>query len=234
MTMRAIILAGGRGTRLAPYTTVIPKPLMPVGGMPILEILIRQLARDGVKHVTICLGHGGKIIKVYFADADLGVDINFTEEVEPLGTMGPLRLIGDLPDDFLVLNGDLLTDLSFASLFSRHCDARSLFSIGAFRREVVTDFGVLEIGEDGALTGFQEKPRLPYTVSMGIYAANRSIIDLIPAGEPFGFDQLVLKLLEIDRRPAVFPHEGLWLDLGRAEDFVTAQHIFEEKRESFL
>lgn len=232
--MRAIILAGGRGTRLAPYTTVMPKPLMPVGGMPILEILIRQLVPDGVKRVTICLGHGGKIIKVYFADAEFGVEIDYTEEVEPLGTMGPLRLIDDLPEDFLVLNGDLLTDVSFSGLFSRHLDARSDFSISAFRREIATDFGVLHTGENGTLMAFQEKPRLPYTVSMGIYVLNRNVIDLIPAHQAFGFDQLVHRLLELGRNPRVFPHEGLWLDLGRAEDFLAAQQVFEEIRESLL
>lgn len=232
--MRAIILAGGHGRRLAPYTTVVPKPLMPVDGMPILEILIRQLARDGVKRVTICLGPHGKIIRLYFADSDLGVDIDYSEEVEPLGTMGPLRLIEDLPENFLVLNGDLLTDVSFAELFRKHCESGSVFSIGAFRREVATEFGVLESNAEGTLTGFQEKPRLSYTVSMGIYALNRSVVGLIPPGRAFGFDELVLDLLARGTNPRIFAHEGLWLDLGREEDFMTAQQIFDQKRDLLL
>ena len=129
--MRAVIMAGGRGTRLAPYTTIVPKPLLPLDGMPILEILIRQLVRDGVDRITICLGHGGRIIKVYLADAGLDVEIDYSEETEPLGTMGPLTLIGDLPVDFLVLNGDLLTDISFVALFRKHRESGSRFSIGS-------------------------------------------------------------------------------------------------------
>ncbi len=207
---------------------------MPVGAMPIIEILVRQLARDGFKRVTMCIGHHGKMIKVYFADADLGLDIDYSEEVEPLGTMGPLRMVEDLPEDFLVLNGDLLTDVSFSTLFRWHCQTRSHFTIGAFRREIATEFGVLEADTDGVLTGFREKPLLPYTVSMGIYALNRGVLDFIPPEQPFGFDELVLDLLDRGMNPRVFPHDGLWLDLGREEDFIRAQQIFEDKRGSLL
>ena len=160
--------------------------------------------------------------------------IDYSEEAKPLGTMGPLRLIDDLPDDFLVLNGDLLTDVSFSWLFRKHREAGSPFSIGAFRREVATDFGVLETDSSGRLADFREKPRLSYTVSMGIYAVNRSVVELIPEGRPFGFDELMLKLLRVGKNPRVFEHEGLWLDLGREEDVVVAQGLFEEQKDQFL
>jgi NDP-sugar pyrophosphorylase family protein len=207
---------------------------MPVGSMPIVEILIRQLARDGFNRVTICVGHHGKIIKLYFVDADLGIDIDYSEETEPLGTMGPVRALDDLPEDFLVLNGDLLTDVSFSNLFRWHCESGNHFTIGAFQREISTEFGVLEVSEDGMLTGFREKPLLSYAVSMGVYALNRRVVDLIPPGRPYGFDELVLDLLGRGMNPRIFRHHGLWLDLGRHDDFTTAQQIFDDKRESLL
>src|SRR3989338_8193901 len=147
--MRAIILAGGKGTRLKPYTTVFPKPLMPVDGVPILEILVRQLTKQGVTHITMTLGHLAKLIEVYFGDgAAFGVKIDYSHEPFPLGTMGPLKLIKELPENFLVLNGDILTDLSFSNFFNTHCDARNLFSISAYRREIpCVEMGVKKIGE---------------------------------------------------------------------------------------
>ena len=206
--MRAIILAGGLGTRLAPYTTIIPKPLMPVGGSAIIELLIRQLVGQGVDRITLCLGHRSRIIKLYLADIDPGVEIDYSEETEPLGTMGPLRLIDDLPEDFLVLNGDLFTDVSFERLFASHRESGGLFSIGAVRRELATEFGVLETDASGSLVGFKEKPNMSYVVSMGIYVMNRAAVELIPEGRAFGFDELMLKLLELGKNPRVFEHDG--------------------------
>lgn len=233
--MRAVILAGGRGTRLAPYTTIIPKPLLPVGEVPILEILLRRLVREGVERITVCLGHRSNIIKLYLADVGLDVPLDYSEETEPLGTMGPLRQLDDLPKDFLVLNGDLLTDVSFAGILERHRKLNSTFSIAASRREVATEFGVLEVEQGtGTLLGFREKPRLSYTVSMGIYAMNRAVVELIPPGRPYGFDELVLELLRRGTPPAVIEHDGLWLDLGREEDFLRAQEMFEQVRHRVL
>ena len=232
--MRAIILAGGQGTRLRPYTTIIPKPLMPVGGSAIVEILIHQLVDQGVERITICLGERSRIIKLYLTDISPEVEIDYAEETEPLGTMGPLRLIDDLPDDFLVLNGDLLTDVSFEQLFRSHREAGSLFSISGFRREVATEFGVLETDPSGSLVSFQEKPNLSYIVSMGIYAMNRAAVDLIPKSGPFGFDELMMRLLETGKNPRVFEHHGMWLDLGREEDFRRAQDLFDEQGDDLL
>lgn len=226
--MRAVILAGGKGTRLKPYTTVLPKPLMPVGGVPMLEILIRQLALHGCTHVTITLGYLGKLIRMYFSDGEqFGLKIDYSEEPRPLGTMGPLKLIPDLPEDFLVLNGDVLTDLSFSEFFRKHRESHSLFSISSYKREIDSDFGVLEVNAGGRLVGFKEKPKIPFEVSMGVYAANRAILEDIPVDKPFGFDNLMLQLLSHGRSPNVFTHSGLWLDIGRSDDFERAQDAFE-------
>jgi NDP-sugar pyrophosphorylase family protein len=214
---------------------VLPKPLMPVGGIPILEVIIRQLARDGASDVTITLGYLGRLIRMYFGDgSEFGVRITYSEESTPLGTMGPLRLIADLPRDFLVLNGDVLTDLSYSMFFERHCREGHLFSISSHKREVLSDFGVLETNTAGELVGFREKPRLPFEVSMGVYAINREVLQDIPPEQPFGFDQLMLKFLAEGKRPHVYRHDGVWLDIGRVDDFDRAQVVFQEMRERLL
>jgi NDP-sugar pyrophosphorylase family protein len=233
--IHAVILAGGKGTRLKPYTSVFPKPLMPVGGLPILEILVRQLARHGVDQITLTVGHLAKLIEVYFGDgSQFGVHIDYSHEKEPLGTMGPLKLVRDLPENFLVMNGDVLSDVDFAGFFADHCRARALFSISAYRREINSDFGVLEADGDGRLSGFKEKPMLPFLVSMGVYAMNREVLSRIPAGRPFGFDELMSGMLTSDNRPRVCPHDGFWLDIGRGEDYELAQASFADWKKRLL
>jgi NDP-mannose synthase len=208
---------------------------MPVGAAPILEILVNQLVRDGFGHITITLGHLGKLIRVYFGDgSEFGCRIDYTEEPSPLGTMGPLRAVKDLPDNFLVLNGDILTDLSFKDFFEEHKRRKRLFSISAYHRELDTNLGVLEANSAGDLVGFREKPKLPFDVSMGIYAASREVLDEIPDGRPFGFDDLMLKLLSAGKRPLVVPHRGYWLDIGRPEDFERAQTMFGDLKPTLL
>lgn len=233
--IHAVILAGGKGTRLLPYTTVLPKPLVPIGGIPILEIVIRQLVRQGVDRVTIAVGHLAKLIKVYFEDgAAYGAKIDYSLEATPLGTMGPLRLIHDLPENFLVLNGDVLTDLAFSEFFEEHCEAGHHFTIASYEREVNSDFGVLETDGDGRLVGFREKPKIPFLVSMGVYAMHRDTLAEIPAGQPFGFDHLMLRMLDRGMRPRVHHHRGFWLDIGRSEDFERAQVAFDELKATLL
>lgn len=224
--MRVVILAGGRGTRLKPYTTVFPKPLMPVDGVPILEILIRQLVKQGATHITMTLGHLAKLIEVYFGNgATFGIKIDYSHEPFPLGTMGPLKLIKNLPENFLVLNGDILTDLSFSRFFGNHCEGKNPFSISSYRREINSDFGVLETNGKSELVNFREKPKVPFQVSMGIYAMRREVVELIPDNRSFGFDELMLKLLSLGKAPHIYPHNGFWLDIGRPEDFEQAQVV---------
>lgn len=233
--MRAIILAGGKGTRLKPYTSVFPKPLMPVGGLPILEILIRQLVRHGVDHVTLTVGHLAKLIEVYFGDgSQFGVRIDYSHETKPLGTMGPLKLVKDLPENFLVMNGDVLSDVDFARFFADHCRSKALFSISSYGREINSDFGVLEVDESGRLHGFKEKPCIPFVVSMGVYALNRDVLSRIPADRAFGFDELMLALLQEKNWPRVVPHGGFWLDIGRADDYEQAQASFPDWKGKIL
>jgi NDP-sugar pyrophosphorylase family protein len=220
---RAVILAGGRGTRLRPYTVSLPKPLMPVVDAPILEIIVKQLAARGFERITLAVNHQAELFKAYFTDGSKwGIRIDYSLETEPLSTMGPLRLIPDLPHDFLVMNGDVLTDLDFAAFLAQHVEERRDFSISAFHREEKIDYGVLHAGADGTLSGFEEKPTVPYLVSMGVYAMSSRILPLIVPGRPFGFDHLMAALLARSQPVHVRPHTGYWLDIGRPDDYERA------------
>jgi NDP-sugar pyrophosphorylase family protein len=220
---RAIILAGGRGTRLRPYTVVLPKPLMPIGDYPILELVVRQLARHGFDRVTMAVNHQAELIKAFFGDGSKwGVPIDYSLEDEPLGTMGPLKQIADLPDHFLVMNGDVLTDLDFAAFHADHTAANRLFTVSSFRREQQVDYGVLVTSPDGTLTGFHEKPVTPYEVSMGVYMVSRKILPYVRSPGPYGFDDLMRDLLAARQIVHVRPFGGYWLDIGRADDYQQA------------
>lgn len=223
MSGRAILLAGGLGTRLRPYTISLPKPLMPVGDYPILEIIVRQLAAAGFDHVTLAVNHQAELMRAYFGDGSRwGVRVDYSLERERLGTMGPLKLIDDLPDHFLVMNGDILCDLDFGEFLARHKAESRLFTISAAEREQTIDYGVLRSDERDMLVGFEEKPRIPYHVSMGVYAINSRVMDWIPIGRPFGFDHLVLRLLSEKQPVTVVRHSGYWLDIGRPDDYQSA------------
>lgn len=220
---RAVILAGGRGTRLHPFTITLPKPLVPIGDQPILEIVVQQLVAHGFSHITLAVNHQAETIRAYFGDGGRWkVKIDYSLESKPLGTMAPLRLIPDLPDDFLVMNGDVLTDLQFDRLLDAHTRGGELFTISAAGRDQTIDYGVLQIGPDGYLCGFQEKPKIPCSVSMGVYCVNKKALDWIPDGEAFGFDQLMLKMIAGRQRVRIAIHDGYWLDIGRPEDYRQA------------
>jgi NDP-sugar pyrophosphorylase family protein len=232
----AVILAGGRGTRLRPYTTTIPKPLVPIGDdCAILEIVMRQLSRAGFKRVTLAIGHLGELIKAYVGTGEQwGLDCDYASETKPLGTMGPVvSMLDRLPENFLVMNGDILTDLPYAELLDLHAASRAPITIATYRRQVAVDFGVLDIA-DGRVVGFREKPVLDYSVSMGVYAISRSTLADYAVGEPLGFDQLVLDLLAHDREPASYPFSGYWLDIGRPEDYDRANEEFAGLRSQLL
>ena len=235
MNKRAVILAGGKGTRLRPYTVVLPKPLMPIGEYPILEVVIRQLVRHGFDHVTLAVNHQAELIRAFFGDgAKWGVRIDYSLEREALGTMGPLGLISDLPDHFLVMNGDVLTDLDFNVFFSTHALNNTLFSISTHHRDHRIDYGVLESDATGCLTRFIEKPTTSYEVSMGVYMVSREIIRYLPSGRPYGFDQLMIDLLAQGREVIVRPFDGYWLDIGRPDDYMQAIDEFASMRGRLL
>jgi NDP-mannose synthase len=230
----AVILAGGRGTRLRPYTLTLPKPLVPLVDTPIVEIVIRKLANAGYDKVTLAINHMGDLIKAYFGDGEKwGLTTQYSLEDEPLGTIAPLRLITDLPENFLVVNADVLSDLDLSKFLDDHIRSGAIFTIGATNRDQVLDYGVLDV-DSRRLVGFREKPRISQLVSMGIYAVNRRVLDYIPAQGPFGFDQLMLKLIATDEPVNVVQHPGYWLDIGRPEDYETANIEFEKDRSRFL
>ena len=235
MSKRAVILAGGQGMRLRPYTTVLPKPLMPVGDYPILEIIVRQLARKGFDRITMAVNHQANLIKAFFGEGDQWeVRIDYSLEARPLSTIGPLRLVQDLPENFLLMNGDILTDLAFDSLYQEHVANASVFTIAASRRLQTIDYGVLTIDDGMTLTGFCEKPKIPYLVSMGVYAVNRAVLSLVPPDQPYGFDNLMLDLLARGERVRVRPYEGYWQDIGRPDDYVQAIDEFEGMKSALL
>jgi mannose-1-phosphate guanylyltransferase len=232
----AVILAGGQGTRLRPFTATLPKPLVPIGNeLSILEIVLRQLVERGFTSATLAVGHLGQLIRAYVDDGSRwGIAVDYAVEAEPLGTIGPIRQILDrLPEQFLVMNGDILTDLDFAHLLDEHAASDAPITVGTFRREVKVDFGVLELADD-RIVGFEEKPTLDYTVSMGVYALTREALRRYPPARAFGFDELMIDLLARGERPAAYPFDGYWLDIGRPEDYDRANAEFEELRARLL
>jgi NDP-mannose synthase len=234
--MHAVTLAGGRGTRLRPYTTTLPKPLVPIGDeFSILEIVLRQLARRGFVRATIAIGYLGSLIRAYVGDgSQWGIAVDYVTEDVPLGTMGPVVLNLDrLPEHFLVMNGDILTDLDFADLLGRHAAGEAPLTVGTYRRDVKIDFGVLEVADD-RIVAFREKPVLSYSVSMGIYGLSRTTLQRYEAGRPLGFDELVLDLLARGDNPAVYAFSGNWLDIGRPEDYDRANSEIDLIRPTFM
>lgn len=225
----AVILAGGKGTRLRPFTVTLPKPLVPIGETPIIEITIRKLAEAGFDVATLAINHMGDLIRAYFGGGErFGIELRYSLEREPLGTFGPLRLLGDLPEHFLVMNADIITDLHLGDFLDRHIASGASFTIAGTKREQVLDFGVLGV-EAGRLTGFSEKPTVTHTVSMGIYGVSRRALPFIPDQGPFGFDQLMHAMLAAKQRVDVYQHGGYWLDIGRPEDYEKAIREFAGK-----
>jgi len=223
MYKRVIILAGGKGTRLKPYSIAIPKPLVPVGDVPILEIIITQLRNHGFNHITLAVNHMADIIKAFFGDGSKwNVKVDYVFESKALSTMGPLSIIADLPDNFLVMNGDILTDLDFGLFFDEHLKSNNIFTIAAHRRVERIDYGVLHSGKDGRLIKFEEKPSYHFLVSMGIYGVNSRVLNYIPQNSYYGFDHLMNRLLTESEYPSIYEYNGEWLDIGRPEDYETA------------
>lgn len=234
-TRRAVVLAGGKGTRLAPYTLVFPKPLMPIGDMPILEVVLRQLARLGFAEVILAVGHFSQLIEAYFGGGEsVGVELVYVREDEPLGTAGPLALVPDLDEPFLVMNGDVLTTLNYAAFLADHVRSGAVGSISTHMRSNRVDFGVVRAGDDGRVTGYIEKPRHEYLVSMGVYAFSPEVLEFIPRGRRLDFPDLVLRLLAAGRIVRSVPYRGYWLDIGRHDDLACAQEEFAIRREQFL
>jgi NDP-sugar pyrophosphorylase family protein len=232
--MRAAVLAGGLGTRLRPYTTVLPKPLVPVGDRPILELILSWLARGGAERVDVCIGHLGELIQTYFSQAQTipaGLDVHWQWESEPLGTAGALRFIPDVQDTLLVVNGDVLTDLEPAGMFDYHRSKEAALTVATHRAEVETELGVIE-HNDGLITGYREKPVLSYTASMGIYLYEPRALEALPPG-PCQFPDLVLTLLERGERVAAYETDADWHHVGTfAQHYEASRDLDPDAREA--
>ena len=235
--MKAVILAGGKGTRLRPYTTVIPKPLMPVGGYPILEILLRQLHFYGVDEVILAVGYMSQLFQAFFQDGErYGIKISYSFEEKPLGTAGPLSLLIDrLDDDFLILNGDLLTTMNYRHLFEFHRQKSAAGTIGLYRREVKIDFGVIEPDDSGQLKNYIEKPTYNFMVSMGVNVLNQRLVRrFLTPGKHLDLPDLMLSLRAAGLPVYTFSEPCYWLDIGRVDDYQMANEVFEDRRTEFM
>jgi len=234
--MKAVILAGGRGTRLAPYTYVLPKPMMPVGDKAILEILLRQIKRAGINHVVLTVGHLAGLMQAFFQDGQqYDLDISYSFEPKPLGTAGPLALVPGLYETFLVSNGDVLTLLNINDFCAFHHQQGGICTIAVHERQQHVDLGVIEQNRDDYLiTDYIEKPTFDFKVSMGIYLFEPEVLKYIPRDEYLDFPNLILKLLAAGERVIGYPYDGYWMDLGNPEDYAQANQDFERMRTQFL
>jgi len=229
--MKAIILAGGTGTRLRPYTSVLPKPLIPVGDRAIIEITVDQLIESGISDITLCVGYLAHLIEAVFTGRQRNAHFDYVYEDEPLGTAGPLRLVPGLDRTFLMMNGDLLTDLDFRELVTLHRRSGNLITIATHERRNTVDYGVLHVadGESPRLVRYEEKPETTLTVSMGIYVLEPAVLEYIPAEGYFDFPHLVQELLDRGLQVGTYPFAGSWLDIGRRDDYEKAQDYWESK-----
>lgn len=230
-----MILAGGKGTRLAPYTTVLPKPLMPIGDMPILEIVIRQLEKHGFNDLTLAVGYLAELLMAYCGDGSkFNVKLNYSREEQPLGTAGPIALVPDLNDTFLVMNGDLLTTIDYGAMLKYHKQRGALATVACYQRDVKIDLGVIEVDADNWVTNYIEKPTYHYSVSMGIYVFEPQVLNYLEKNQRLDLPELVLKLMKDNKKVNVFNFDGYWLDIGRHDDYERAIEEFAQHREKFL
>lgn len=234
--MKVVVLAGGKGTRLAPYTKILPKPLMPVGDLPILEILLRQLKNAGMTDFILTVGHLAELLRAFFGDGKkFGINIEYSIEDFPLGTAGPLSLIvKKLNSTFLVVNGDVLTTIDYNDLIQFHNSSDSVATIASHSREISVDLGVLQIGADDHLTDYIEKPSYHYDVSMGIYVFEPRVLEYIPNNQYLDFPDLILKMIGNGEKIKRYGFDGYWQDLGREKDYERAVQDFDQMRHIFL
>lgn len=232
--MQAVILAGGRGTRLAPYTTVLPKPLMPIGQYPILEVILRQLRGAGFERAEIATGYLSQLIESYFGDGSrLDIPVSYHKEESPAGTAGPLVLMEDaLEDNFLVMNGDVLTDLDFCRLFTEHCSSGAALTAATCERTVTLGLGAIIRNSDGGVVDYLEKPTYHFECSAGIYVMHRRALQYIARKRPFDLPDLFKALISAGEDVETYPIEGFWLDIGTPEDYQQANERFANRFET--
>lgn len=233
--MKAVILAGGKGTRLAPYTKILPKPLMPIGEMPVLEVLIRQLKRQGFDEIILTVGHMASLLQAFFGDgSQYGIKLRFSFEESPLGTAGPLALVDGLDETFLVMNGDVLTDINYLDLYRFHKEQGAVATIAMHQRQVKIDLGVILCNGGPSIVGYIEKPIYEYQVSMGVYMFEPALLRFIERGTYLDFPNLVHRLLGEGQKVVGYPFSGYWQDLGRPDDYEQATNDFTSMHDRFL
>ena len=222
--MKVVILAGGKGRRLQPYTMVFPKPLVPIDDKPILEVILKQLVQFGYKDIIMAVGHLSELIETYFGDGSkFGVNIEYSVEQEPLGTAGPLRLFAHkLDGTFIMMNGDILTDLDLNDLVRFHKSSGAAATISVTNRKVEHNYGIVELDGDNNLTGWREKPSIDFNVSMGIYVLEPEALEYIPESKAFDLPDLIVALIEAGKTVKAYTYEGYWLDIGRPKDYEQA------------
>jgi NDP-mannose synthase len=234
--MKAVILAGGKGTRLAPYTTIFPKPLVPIGERPILEIIIRQLHSQGIADICLSVGHLGELIEAYFQNGHKnlpGLSLSYYRERQPLGTAGPLAMIPGLDETFLAMNGDVLTTLDCRRLIEFHRDSGAVLTIAMHRKEIRIDLGVLQTDQSARLVAYREKPQYDFDVSMGIYVYEPGALRYICRGEYLDFPDLIGRLLEAGEKVVGYGSRDYWRDIGRREDYELAQQEYASRESEF-
>ena len=233
--IKVVILAGGRGTRLAPYTMILPKPLMPINDLPVLEIIIRQLRNAGFLDITLSVGHLASLLEAYFGDGNRwGMTIRYSREDQPLGTAGPLAIVPGLTDTFMVMNGDILTTLNYEDMVNFHQKHGAVATVGLFKKRVKIDLGVVDTDAEDRITAYVEKPILSYDVSMGVYVMEPSVLRYIPSGERFDLPDLMKRLVAERQLVIGYRLDGYWLDIGRYEDYVNAAELFQREKALFL
>jgi NDP-sugar pyrophosphorylase family protein len=233
--MKAVVLAGGKGARLSPYTKVLPKPLMPIGDMPILEVILRQMKLAGVTDVVLTVGHLSALLRAFFQDgSQIGLNISYSYEDSPLGTAGPVAFVPGLEETFLVMNGDVLSTLALEKIIQFHKEEKAVATIATHHRQVKIDLGVIQWDGDARITGYIEKPSYDYSVSMGIYVFEPRVLAYIPKGQYYDFPDLVKALIANGERVVGYRFDGYWQDLGRPDDYASAAQDFDKMRSQFL
>ena len=224
--MQAIILAGGQGTRLQPFTNIIPKPMVPINNKAIIEIVIKNLKKNGFKEIIISTNYMSDLIKTFCGDGKkYNIKIKYIKEKKMLGTIGPLKIIKNLKEDFLLINGDIITDLNINKFFKNHKKNKSIMTVSAKKIQNKIDYGVIDVNNQNSLVAFKEKPNLNFLVSMGIYAFNQKILKYIPNNKYFGFDDLMKLMLKKNINVKIDISNKFWLDIGRYSDYIKAQKL---------
>ncbi|MGE3539073.1 MAG: sugar phosphate nucleotidyltransferase [Candidatus Tectimicrobiota bacterium] len=227
--MHAVILAGGRGTRLLPFTKVFPKPLVPLGEKPILDTILRQLKHFGFTRITLAVGHMAELIQTYVGNGErYGLHIEYTFEQEPLGTVGPLAQMPHLGEHFLVMNGDIITNLNYAHLLQFHKQHKGLLTVGTYTKHFQIDLGIIMRQDDHCMTDYIEKPLHTFQVSMGIYVFEAEALQYIEPNKRLDFPDLVKRLLANGLPVVSYPFDGYWLDIGNHSDYEKAMEEYEQ------